>query len=97
VLAEHLAGGAIHAAATQATRDVVLAGGCLANRVLREALSRGREAAGLRVHLPAAAGCGDAGLALGQAWIAACVSANLAVDAPAQPRASRLPSALQAH
>lgn len=52
--------------------DVVLAGGCMANRVLTRLLRKALYRAKLRVHEPRHAGCGDAGLALGQAWIAAC-------------------------
>ena len=39
--------------------------------VIGEERLRGVRDAGLRVLRPGAAGCGDAGLALGQAWIAA--------------------------
>ncbi len=60
------------AAAAQRTRQVVLAGGCMANRVLRGLLLTGLQRAGLEAFEPQAAGCGDAGLALGQAWVAAC-------------------------
>jgi hydrogenase maturation protein HypF len=78
-LADGLAAQAARAAAAQDTADVVLAGGCFANRVLSQRLRRGLEAAGLKVHLPMAAGCGDAGLALGQAWVAACTPAASAL------------------
>jgi hydrogenase maturation protein HypF len=50
---------------------VCLGGGCFFNRVLRERVTLGLRAAGLSAHLPGPAGCGDAGLALGQAWVAA--------------------------
>jgi hydrogenase maturation protein HypF len=52
-------------------RRVVLSGGCLANRVLRAALRAGLQRHDLQVLEPQGAGCGDAGLALGQAWLAA--------------------------
>lgn len=71
-LASALAHHAIQAATTEATRHVVLGGGCMLNRVLGQRLRASLRAAGLSVHEPQAAGCGDAGLALGQAWIAAC-------------------------
>lgn len=62
--------------ATQAARDhgsttVCLGGGCFFNRVLRERVTERLRSAGLGVHLPGPHGCGDAGLALGQAWAAA--------------------------
>jgi len=50
---------------------IVLSGGCFANQVLRSAIRAGLQRAGLEVLEPQAAGCGDAGLALGQAWLAA--------------------------
>jgi hydrogenase maturation protein HypF len=62
---------AVEAATALGLRTVVLSGGCLANRVLRERLQGGLARAGLRVHRPQAAGFGDGGLALGQAWVAA--------------------------
>lgn len=71
VLAESLAGSVIQAAAAHSTRQVVLAGGCFANRLLAEGLSTRLQQAGLHVCTPQAAGVGDEGLALGQAWLAA--------------------------
>ena len=72
-----LAGGltqrAIDAAAAHSTRQVVLAGGCLLNRILGQQLRANLICAGLTVLEPQAAGSGDAGLALGQAWIAGCM------------------------
>lgn len=70
-LADALAQAAIAAAERHGTRAVALGGGCFYNRVLTERLSERLAAAGctvLRVREP---GPGDAGLALGQAWIAA--------------------------
>jgi len=76
-----LANGLAHAAAAAARergcRDVALGGGCFFNRVLRERVTAALQRAGLAVHMPGAAGCGDAGLALGQAWVAACTLAGL--------------------
>jgi hydrogenase maturation protein HypF len=69
-LAQGLARRAIEAAAAEGVRQVVLAGGCFANRVLTLRLRADLQRAGLTVLAPQAAGCGDEGLALGQAWIA---------------------------
>ncbi len=71
-LASALARCAIDAAAAHASTQVVLAGGCLANRVLAQRLRAHLKGAGLTVLEPQGVGCGDAGLALGQAWIAGC-------------------------
>ena len=70
-LADALARRAIAAAADTGVHAVVLAGGCLANALLRERLRRALDGAGLQVLQARTAGCGDAGLALGQAWVAA--------------------------
>jgi hydrogenase maturation protein HypF len=50
---------------------VALTGGCFYNRLLDRWVADGLNAEGLRVLRPQQAGCGDAGLALGQAWAAA--------------------------
>lgn len=63
---------AISSAQEQSVRDVILGGGCFVNQVLRERLTVALQQAGLRVHVPQASLCGDIGLAIGQAWIAAC-------------------------
>jgi hydrogenase maturation protein HypF len=83
-LAGGLAQRAIEAAATHATRQVMLAGGCLVNRVLSQRLRAHLSGAGLTVRAPQGAGYGDAGLALGQAWIAGC---TLQAGAPASVHA----------
>ncbi|MBI5718053.1 MAG: carbamoyltransferase HypF [Burkholderiales bacterium] len=51
--------------------DVVLGGGCFFNRLLGREVEAGLAAAGHRVWRPLTVGVGDAGLALGQAWVAA--------------------------
>jgi hydrogenase maturation protein HypF len=54
--------------------------------VLRERLGAALQRAGLTVLAPQAAGCGDAGLALGQAWVAACtVAARATAPAASEP------------
>jgi len=58
-------------ALAMATREVVLGGGCLINRVLAEGLVAGLAAHGLTARLARAAPPNDGGLALGQAWVAA--------------------------
>lgn len=71
-LADALAHAAAAAALEYGVRCVVLGGGCFANRVLSQRLAERLDAAGLRVlHPGTVSGCGDAGLALGQAWVAA--------------------------
>lgn len=80
-LAGGLAHSAIAAAAQHGIHHVVLGGGCLANRVLGQALRAVLQDAGLQVLQPQIAGCGDEGLALGQAWVAAR-SAGVASPSP---------------
>jgi hydrogenase maturation protein HypF len=70
-LAEVLARSTIAAAIERDTRTVMLGGGCFYNRLLSERLTTALEATGLQVHHVHGPGPGDAGLALGQAWIAA--------------------------
>ncbi|OGA99232.1 MAG: hydrogenase maturation protein HypF [Burkholderiales bacterium RIFCSPHIGHO2_12_FULL_69_20] len=70
-LADALADWAVRASSERSSRDVCLGGGCFFNRILRERITERLEAANLRVHRPLDKGCGDAGLALGQAWVAA--------------------------
>ena len=82
-LADALAGAAVAAASETAAGEVVFGGGCFANRLLADRLAAQLPSAGLRVHTPHAVPCGDAGLALGQAWIAAHTLAAGAVAAPA--------------
>ncbi|MEX3844818.1 carbamoyltransferase HypF [Paraburkholderia sp. BR10936] len=52
-------------------RSVLLGGGCFANRLLAAHLRTSLATRGVRTHMPGTVPCGDAGLALGQAWVAA--------------------------
>jgi hydrogenase maturation protein HypF len=70
-LADSLAQAAITAAPAAGTRTVVFGGGCFFNRLLTERLRDRLLAAGLQVLQPKSVSIGDAGLALGQAWVAA--------------------------
>jgi hydrogenase maturation protein HypF len=49
---------------------IVLGGGCFMNRIMTTRLTAALTQRGLRVVLPESVSCGDAGLALGQAWVA---------------------------
>ena len=53
------------------TLPVLLGGGCFANRLLSARLTQRLTAKGLAVFSAQSVSCGDAGLALGQAWVAA--------------------------
>ena len=75
-MADGLADAAVRAAAERGCDTVVFGGGCFLNRVLSERLAMGLKAAGLAVQAPRLAPCGDAGIALGQAWVAACSIAH---------------------
>lgn len=70
-LADALAQALVAAARTRHTHTAVLGGGCFFNRLLSERLVRQLIGSGLTVWLPGPPGCGDAGLAIGQAWVAA--------------------------
>jgi len=70
-LADALAHCTVGAARMAGTRTVVLGGGCFYNRLLTRRLVDALAADGLEVRQAVACGPGDAGLALGQAWIAA--------------------------
>jgi hydrogenase maturation protein HypF len=70
-LADGLAALAFSAAAAHGVTRVALTGGCFANRLLTEHLSRALESSGLTPMRHRLCPPGDGGLALGQAWIAA--------------------------
>lgn len=52
------------------THTIALGGGCFLNRIMTGRLSAELTRRGLSVLLPQTVSCGDAGLALGQAWVA---------------------------
>lgn len=70
-LADALAEWAAIAARDKGAHIVCLGGGCFANGILTHAVTERLEHRGLRVLKPLANSCGDAGLALGQAWVVA--------------------------
>jgi hydrogenase maturation protein HypF len=70
-LAQALADWAAAAARETGTRTVCLGGGCFLNTVLTEQVVKRLVSHGLRVLGTRSTHCGDAGLALGQAWVAA--------------------------
>ena len=69
-LADALADWAHRAARQHSCATVCLGGGCFFNRILCERVTARLHSAGLAVLRPQAHSCGDAGLALGQAWVA---------------------------
>lgn len=70
---------AARAARQHGLQDVVLGGGCFFNAILKQRLVSHMERAGLRVWGSKNISCGDAGLALGQAWVAAVQKESLCV------------------
>ncbi|MDQ3061132.1 MAG: carbamoyltransferase HypF, partial [Pseudomonadota bacterium] len=70
-LAHALADWAAHAAREADCRIVCLGGGCFFNAILIREVTARLESHGLRVLRPQTTNCGDAGLALGQAWVVA--------------------------
>lgn len=69
-LADALAEWAAQAARAHGVGTVALGGGCFFNRLLSERLAAQLALRGLRVARAQTVSCGDAGLALGQAWVA---------------------------
>ena len=70
-LADGLAQWAIAAAQRTQVDTVCLGGGCFMNALLTRRVTLRLQSRGLRVLRPQATSCGDAGLALGQAWAVA--------------------------
>lgn len=70
-LADALCAHTIALAHRHQVRDVALGGGCFFNRILTQRVTSKLESAGLNVLQTRSLSCGDAGLALGQAWVAA--------------------------
>ncbi|WP_396268716.1 carbamoyltransferase HypF [Ideonella sp.] len=70
-LAEGSAQVAVAAARLTGATQLALGGGCFFNRLLSRELARALAPSGLSVWRPAQFSCGDAGLAVGQAWAAA--------------------------
>jgi len=66
-----LVAAAAEAANHHGSHQVLLGGGCFFNRLLSHGVEDGLQARGLAVRRPQQLPCGDAGLALGQAWAAA--------------------------
>lgn len=84
-LADALADWAALAARHCGARTVCLGGGCFLNAVLTARVISSLQQRGLRVLMPVDQSCGDAGLAWGQAWVAAhTVEAH--TDAAPEPR-----------
>ncbi|MBL8475963.1 MAG: carbamoyltransferase HypF [Methyloversatilis sp.] len=71
MLADGLAQWAIAAAQDTQVDTVCLGGGCFMNALLTRRVTLRLQRRGLRVLRPQATSCGDAGLALGQAWAVA--------------------------
>jgi hydrogenase maturation protein HypF len=70
-LADALARCAIKAAQQHQISAIAFSGGCFFNRILRTRMQDALTQAGLCVLMPRESAFGDAGLALGQAWVAA--------------------------
>lgn len=89
-LADALAEALIASARDRHTHTAVLGGGCFFNRILRERVVLRLQDAGLKVCQTGERGCGDAGLAIGQAWVAA---QHLQTSQPTSPVEETTPCA----
>jgi hydrogenase maturation protein HypF len=98
-LAEGLAAASCDAAQASGADTVMLGGGCFLNRVLSRLLQARLLEAGLQALRPHSVGVGDAGLALGQAWIAAreVQAAAASFDTPFAEPATALDATLPPH
>ena len=90
-LADALVDWAALAAQQKKVKTVCLGGGCFANQLLSARVSGGLRAHGLRVLQAQKHSCGDAGLALGQAWVAAQQLAYPSGHSEDAPRMQALP------
>lgn len=70
-LADALVSHTARAAKTRGIKDVALGGGCFFNRILTQRITSTLAREDLNVLQTQQLSCGDAGLALGQAWVAA--------------------------
>lgn len=86
-LADALVEWAALAAEQMGVRTVCLGGGCFLNKLLASRITSSLQQRGLSVLMPKVQSCGDAGLALGQAWIAAH---QVAAGHPAYPETESL-------
>lgn len=89
-LADVLAAALTAAARERDIHTAALGGGCFFNRILRKRTVQRLRAAGLQVFQTGDHGCGDAGLAIGQAWVAA---QQLQTPRPESPVEESLPCA----
>jgi hydrogenase maturation protein HypF len=83
-MADALADALITTAHARGTRTAALGGGCFFNRLLRERIEQRLASARLTVLQTGAKGCGDAGLAIGQAWVAAQQLARTTTQTPVE-------------
>jgi len=83
-LADALAQALTAAARARDIRTAALGGGCFFNRILRERTVRRLADAGITTYMPGPPGCGDAGLAIGQAWVAAQQLARPTTQTPVE-------------
>ena len=90
-LADALVDWAALAAQQKQVKTVCLGGGCFANQLLSARVCSGLRAHGLRVLQAQKHSCGDAGLALGQAWVAAQQLAYPSGHSEDAPRMQALP------